>query len=880
MRAIYFSLLRLVVASRSHFSSKVTTSQDNRLPNRASVLFVRFLNPTTQSEQTATIKPHQKQIYSIMSLDGKTQLEYISAGGNRHASAADWAPGLLAFGAGINVALWNPDDEKANYGVSSLLAGHTDAVNAVKILEFNGERFIISGASDNTVRVWRRCDSDAFPFYQESQCLKKHSGAVNTITTLPGTGTFATGAADGTVRIWQIKEQDAQVELVQSITLKPRFLPLATALSQLPSGEIVLAVAGTTISVQVYVKAQDEFELQATLSGHEGWVRSLDFLSRPGSDLLLASASQDKYVRLWQFGESDVATSSEATNGTETVKKSLSNKVHQVGSEANRYAVTFEALLVGHEDWIYSAKWGPFSSSSDSPTLLTASADNSLSLWSVEEASGLWVCQTRLGEISSQKGSTTATGSTGGFWIGLWQPEEKAVVSLGRTGSWRRWAFYGESDMWLQQSGISGHTQEVQSVAWAPDGSYLLSTGSDQTTRMLAEWKRDGVKSWHEIARPQIHGYDLNCLATLTPHQFVSGAEEKLLRVFNKPKATHTLLSALSGNTSITEDDLALPDAANIPVLGLSNKAITAVEDPTDEPTSELQDASLNPTTDNGDPTASSTVPASVLSQTQPPVEDHLARHTLWPEHEKLYGHGYEISCVAANNAGTLVATACKASSLDHAVIRLYETKDWREIKPPLSAHSLTVTSLAFSPDDRHLLSVGRDRQWALFQLQAEAGEEPGASEHKYTLLKANPKGHSRMILDCAWVPTTAADNDDPPTFATAGRDKSIKLWRVQPATADVELVKSFPVEAAVTAVAFSPDARLAYGTEQGRLGLITLAESGKWEDAVVEAVRKEVGPTKTVTELRWRPGKAEEDGGRLLAVASEDSGMRVLRVG
>jgi elongator complex protein 2 len=809
-----------------------------------------------------------------MSLNGNAKLEYVAAGGNRHPSAADWAPNLLTFGASINVALWNPDDEKANYGISTLLTGHTDAVNAVKILDFNGERFIISGASDNTVRMWRRCDSNAFPFFEESTCLKEHSGAVNTIATLPGSGTFATGAADGTVRIWQIRKQDSQVELVQSITLKPRFLPLATALAQLPSGEIVLAVAGTTVGVQVYVRAQGEFELQATLSGHEGWVRSLDFLSRRGSDLLLASASQDKYVRLWRFSKSDAAPSNTATNGIEPVKKSLSNKAHQVGSKSNQYAITFEALLVGHEDWIYSARWGPFSSSSDSPTLLTASADNSLSLWSVEEASGLWVCQTRLGEISSQKGSTTATGSTGGFWIGLWHPEERAVVSLGRTGSWRRWAFDAGSDMWLQQSGISGHTQEVQSVAWAPDGSYLLSTGSDQTTRMLAEWKRDGVSSWHEIARPQIHGYDLNCLATLTPHQFVSGAEEKLLRVFNKPKATHALLSALSGDTRISEGDLALPDAANIPVLGLSNKAITAVEDTTDEPIAEPQDAPLNPTTDNGEPTASSTVPASVLSQTQPPVEDHLARHTLWPEHEKLYGHGYEISCVAANNAGTLVATACKASSLDHAVIRLYETKDWREIKPPLSAHSLTVTSLAFSPDDRHVLSVGRDRQWALFQLQTE---ENGA-EHKYTLLKANPKGHSRMILDCAWVPTKSADGSS--MFATAGRDKSIKFWRVQPSTSEVELVKSFPVEASVTAVAFSPDAQLAYGTEQGRLGLITLSESGKWEEVAVRPVRKDVGPAKTVTSLRWRPGKAEDDGLRLLAVSSEDGGMRLLRVG
>ncbi|KAM0698704.1 hypothetical protein Q7P36_002171 [Cladosporium allicinum] len=822
-----------------------------------------------------------------MTIDGKPQLEYVAAGGNRHPSAADWAPGLLVFGAGINIALWNPDDNRTN-GVSALLAGHTEVVNAVKILDLDGKRFIISGASDNSVRVWKQKNSDvsAFPFFEENQCLTGHTGAVNTISILPGSDTFATGAADGTVRVWRLREEDVQAELVQAVTLKPRLMPLAIALAQLLSGEIVLAVAGTIINVQIYVQTQSGFELQATLAGHEGWVRSLDFLTRAGEDLLLASASQDKYVRLWRFKKDDHA--GDAVQGIQPVKKSLSNKAHQVGSGENQYVVTFEALLVGHEDWIYSARWGPLSGKDDTPTLLTASADNSLSLWSVEEASGLWVCQTRLGEISQQKGSTTATGSTGGFWIGLWQPEGQAVVSLGRTGSWRRWAYDSGSDMWLQQLGVSGHVQEVQSVAWAPDGSYLLSTGLDQTTRLFAEWKRDDVKSWHEIARPQIHGYDLNCLATLTPHQFVSGAEEKLLRVFDKPKATQALLSALSGDTTISSEDLALPEAANIPVLGLSNKAITTVDESTEDAAPE--EASHNSTTWSGVPTAasSSTTPQSSTtpSLSQPPVEDHLARNTLWPEHEKLYGHGYEISCVASNAAGTLVATACKASSLDHAVIRLYETKEWREIKPPLSAHTLTVTSLAFSPDDRFLLSVGRDRQWVLFQSSQDANgqTDAAAGPPTYTLLKSNPKGHSRMILDCAWAPTTTTSSEDGANtasiFATAGRDKTVKIWRVQTSTSEVELIKSLPTEAPVTALAFSPDSQLAYGTEQGRIGLVRAPEVGRWEEAVVEAVEKELGPAKAVTCLAWRPGNAEaEDGGRLLAVSSEDCGVRVVRV-
>jgi elongator complex protein 2 len=836
-------------------------------------------------------------LFHIMTTDGKPQLEFVAAGGNRHPSAADWAPGLLAFGAGINIALWNPDNSRAN-GVSALLAGHTEVVNAVKILDLNyGKRFIISGASDNSVRVWRQnSDGSAFPFFEESQCLTGHTGAVNTISVLPGSNVFATGAADGTVRVWRLGEGEAQAELVQAITLKPRLMPLATALAQLPSGEIVLAVAGTIINVQIYVQTASGFELQATLSGHEGWVRSLDFLTRAGEDLLLASASQDKYVRLWRFKNDDQAGA--AVQGIQPVKKSLSNKAHQVGSGENQYAITFEALLVGHEDWIYSARWGPLSGKDDTPTLLTASADNSLSLWSVEEASGLWVCQTRLGEISQQKGSTTATGSTGGFWIGMWQPERQAVVSLGRTGSWRRWAYDSGSDMWLQQLGVSGHVQEVQSVAWAPDGSYLLSTGLDQTTRLFAEWKRDGIKSWHEIARPQIHGYDLNCLATLTPHQFVSGAEEKLLRVFDKPKATQALLSALSGNTTISNEDLALPEAANIPVLGLSNKAITvADEEATEDSPAAPEDAPHNSTTWSGVPTASSSTNPSTAtpSLSTPPVEDHLARATLWPEHEKLYGHGYEISCVAANAAGTLVATACKASSLDHAVIRLYETKEWREIKPPLSAHTLTVTSLAFSPDDRFLLSVGRDRQWVLFQSDASASgqDADAATPPTYTLLKANPKGHSRMILDCAWAPSATPSPDGgfgTSIFATAGRDKTVKLWSVAQtpsSTGDnrsevqVDLIKSLPTEAPVTALAFSPDSLLAYGTDQGRIGFIK-ATAGKWEEAVAEPLWKELGPAKAVTCLAWRPGKAEEgeDGGRrLLAVSSEDCGMRLVRV-
>ena len=69
---------------------------------------------------------------------------------------------------------------------------------------------------------------------------------------------------------------------------------------------------------------------------------------------------------------------------------------------------------------------------------------------------------------------------------------------------------------------------------------------------MFGEWRRDGMKTWHEIARPQIHGYDLNAISSLPDWKFVSGADEKVLRVFQTSKSTANLITRLAGLTTDT----------------------------------------------------------------------------------------------------------------------------------------------------------------------------------------------------------------------------------------------------------------------------------------------------------------------------------------
>jgi len=71
----------------------------------------------------------------------------------------------------------------------------------------------------------------------------------------------------------------------------------------------------------------------------------------------------------------------------------------------------------------------------------------------------------------------------------------------------------------------------------------------DQTTRIhgaIPVHTTDGsIPSWHEIGRPQVHGYDLVGAAFLDPLRFVSVADEKVARVFEAPRGFTHLIKSL-----------------------------------------------------------------------------------------------------------------------------------------------------------------------------------------------------------------------------------------------------------------------------------------------------------------------------------------------
>ena len=62
----------------------------------------------------------------------------------------------------------------------------------------------------------------------------------------------------------------------------------------------------------------------------------------------------------------------------------------------------------------------------------------------------------------------------------------------------------------------------------------------------------DSPRSWHEIARPQVHGYDLQDASFISTLRLITASDEKVARVFDAPAGFVRLLKGLGA----VKDDL------------------------------------------------------------------------------------------------------------------------------------------------------------------------------------------------------------------------------------------------------------------------------------------------------------------------------------
>ncbi|XP_054439517.1 elongator complex protein 2 isoform X4 [Pteronotus mesoamericanus] len=637
---------------------------------------------------------------------------------NRVRGALSWSSGpggLLAFGTSCSVVLY----DSWKRVVITNLNGHTARVNCVQwICKQDGSPSteLISGGSDSQVIHWELENNQLLkavhlhghegPVYAVHAVYQRRASDVALHTLI------ASAASDSTVRIWS--KEGSEVTCLQTLNVGNGFT-LAICLSFLPNTDVpILACGDDDCKIRLFVQQNDQFQKVLVLCGHEDWIRGVEWAAF-GRDLFLASCSQDYLIRVWKLY---IKSTSLETQDDDNIRLKESTFAVENESIKTAFAVTLETVLAGHENWVNAVHWQP-SFYKDGVLqqpmrLLSASMDKTMILWAPDEESGVWLEQRE------------------------WTPE---IV-------------------------ISGHFDGVQDLMWDPEGEFIITVGTDQTTRLFAPWNRKGQSqvTWHEIARPQIHGYDLKCLAMINRFQFVSGADEKVLRVFSAPRNFVENFCAITGqslNHVLCKQDGELPEGATVPALGLSNKAVfqgDIASQPSDE--EELL-------TSTGFGYHQVAFQPSIL--TEPPTEDQLLQNTLWPEVQKLYGHGYELFCVACNNSKTLLASACKAAKKEHAAIILWNTTSWKQVQN-LVFHSLTVTQMAFSPNDKFLLAVSRDRTWSLWKKQDTISPELDPIFSLFAFTNKVTAVHSRIIWSCDWSP-------DSKFFFTGSRDKKVVVW-------------------------------------------------------------------------------------------------------
>ncbi|KAJ1932377.1 Elongator subunit elp2, partial [Linderina macrospora] len=333
---------------------------------------------------------------------------------------------------------------------------------------------------------------------------------------------------------------------------------------------------------------------------------------------------------------------------------------------------SLDSVLMGHDGWVNSVVWN--NRPGAEPLLVSASLDSSVLVWHPDADAGVWGSVARLGEVG---------GAEQGFLGAAMSDDGMALLAHGYHGSFHMWRQAARDGRWEPAATLSGHFGSVQDVAWDPSGSYLLTVSLDQTARLFAPWIGESAEhgGWHELARPQVHGYDMRCAAFTSPFQYVSGADEKVVRVFQATQQFAAAWRAASSpDTIASQQELSLPVGASLPLLGLSNKAVEA------DHVRAAQQAAQGDVPGRGEFETRQThveaqAAASLQQQDQTatgvPTEEQLRQHTLWPEQDKLYGHPHEIFSVAATHSGRWIATSCKAAAEKHAAIRLFSATTW-----------------------------------------------------------------------------------------------------------------------------------------------------------------------------------------------------------
>ena len=304
--------------------------------------------------------------------------------------------------------------------VLSTLLGHSDLVTCVKWVQRKATtetkddglalHHIVSGGADGTIRVW--CidldaigDSDIRPIWRMVATLEIHSAPITSVTvgySASGSLMLVTTAGDFEATVWTCNhdtliDQDSWL-MSQRMNFGTK-IPQCSAIGVTDDASCTLIALGfADNNVRIFSKStvdnteEEDFSLCCTLSGHQNWVRSVDFVNIGTSRMLLATGGQDRHIRLWSIeleDDEEHDQSDQISLNKLGVTKYAPKPRMTLGGKS--YVAILESLLVGHEDWVMSVAWNMRAAGADTMedlVLLTSSMDRTMILWRKDAGSG------------------------------------------------------------------------------------------------------------------------------------------------------------------------------------------------------------------------------------------------------------------------------------------------------------------------------------------------------------------------------------------------------------------------------------------------------------------------------------------------------------
>lgn len=432
--------------------------------------------------------------------------------------------------------------------VHRVLEGHTADVDAVALLEADGQAIIVSGSRDQTARIWAAETGGLL------HVLEGHRSPVQAVDlgAIAGREVAITGDQSGTVRVWSPKTG----EMIRELTGQRGGGVESVQIGEL-DGRAAIIAGGWGGTIEVW--SAETGELINVLDGHADPLYSVA-LGDIGGRAVIASAGEDGMVRVQMAETGEVLRVLEAPGALAVLVGYVGERTVVVSGGTDRNvriwaAETGELLhvLEGYPDWIYAVAMGNISGQ----TLVAAGGmGGRIQMWSAETGEALGALEGHQTAVASlvtgELGGRDVIVSAGDKTVRVWPADTREVrrereghtgsvesLAMGRLGDRDVVVSAGDDKVWMWSAAtgemlgvLEGHTDAVISAALGEGGNrILIASGSrDRTVRV---WTAETRELLHVLSG---HTDGLYTVAVGEIHNrpvIVSGGRDRTVRVWS-----------------------------------------------------------------------------------------------------------------------------------------------------------------------------------------------------------------------------------------------------------------------------------------------------------------------------------------------------------